>query len=439
MGGKLGNQTNKVTFRSNEAKQHDSNKEFKRLLSAVKGSQIKEALKKYKAAQILKGNEDHTIGLNCYYLYKIAKEFNGNINPNKITPEMVTDWLEAQRKKGTKNSSINKIWVTLASFIRWYFESHLQKHMPLWVKQVKLKKDAPTISERNVLTHAEVSRGMEHCNSIKGKALIGLLFESCLRGRSELMRVKLGDIELKDRYAIISVKHSKSKYRNDIFETTIIQHFPLLLELIEINPNRNNPNAWLFFVNGGRQWSSIAANTMVKAAFKRAEIKKPAHLHALRHAGISDRLKRGFTEADVRVLANYATGSPMVSRVYGHVRKQDLRKKDLILNGVIEDSEKKPRAVECTICGLPNQADAQYCSRCRSPISTGALYIEQANKKSELKEIKEQMVYIQQVLDRILTNQQLSKAYSSWNKKTGKGVSELAKEVALMRPYIQNK
>jgi ribosomal protein L40E len=106
---------------------------------------------------------------------------------------------------------------------------------------------------------------------------------------------------------------------------------------------------------------------MLKTVANDAGVKKNVHPHAFRHGKLTDLVKRGFKETELRIIAGWEADSKMPA-TYIHLSGDDVEKKVLASYGIIEDETEKEKMelkpIECPRCKTKNPYDAKYCSTC---------------------------------------------------------------------------
>ena len=107
---------------------------------------------------------------------------------------------------------------------------------------------------------------------------------------------------------------------------------------------------------------------MLKTLAKDAGIKKNLHPHALRHGRLTELVKLGLKESELRIFAGWESDSKMPA-VYLHISGEDVEGKILAAHGITTREETKTREeelkpVECPRCKTKNPVGAKYCYIC---------------------------------------------------------------------------
>ncbi|RZJ70422.1 MAG: integrase [Flavobacterium sp.] len=171
------------------------------------------------------------------------------------------------------------------------------------IERPRKEKKLPT-----VLSMEEIRRLMESTVSLKHKALLSLIYSGGFR-ISEVLNLKLADID-SDRM-LIHVRNAKG--RKDRYTLLSTKALLLLREYFVVY----QPKIFLFEGNGGGQYSSRAAQSVLQASATRAGITKSISLHTLRHSFATHLLEHG---TDIRYIQDLlGHSSPKTTMIYTHV------------------------------------------------------------------------------------------------------------------------
>jgi site-specific recombinase XerD len=237
------------------------------------------------------------------------EEFINYYNTKKIDditePEIIAYTRYLVQERGISASSQNQA----INAIKFYYEKvkggarkFYQLERPL--KEMKL----PT-----VLSVEEVQAMIKSTKNLKHKAMIMLCYSAGLR-LSELLNLKPSDVDT-DRMQI-SVKGAKGK--KDRYTLLAEKMLPLLRDYYE----KHHPEEYLFEGEGGGQYSGRSLQTVVKEALQRANVKKYATVHTLRHSFATHLLENG---TDLRYIQNLlGHSSSKTTEIYTHVTSKAL-------------------------------------------------------------------------------------------------------------------
>jgi integrase/recombinase XerD len=168
----------------------------------------------------------------------------------------------------------------------------------------------------NVLSKQEVKAILESLGNIKHKAMLSLIYSCGLR-RSELLNLKLTDIDSKRNIIIIR----KAKGKKDRIVPLSIK----ILELLRTYFLAYKPKKWLFEGQDNiNQYDERSIANVLKQALIKSKINKPVSLHWLRHSYATHLLEAG---TDIRYIQELlGHNSTKTTEIYTHVSSKQLQK-----------------------------------------------------------------------------------------------------------------
>lgn len=167
----------------------------------------------------------------------------------------------------------------------------------------------------HVLSKDEVKLIIESLNNIKHRAMLSMIYACGLR-RSELLHIKLTDIDSKRRVVII--RQSKGK------KDRIVPIGEKLLALMRTYYKTNRTKVYLFEgQKPGEPYSERSLQLVLKAAVEKVNIKKPVTLHWLRHSYATHLLESGTDLRYIQELLGH--NSSRTTEIYTHVSTRNLQ------------------------------------------------------------------------------------------------------------------
>ena len=178
----------------------------------------------------------------------------------------------------------------------------------LQIERPKKDKKLPIVLSKN-----EVKAIFEATTNLKHKALLSLIYSAGLR-IGEALNLKHKDIDI--QRGLIHIKAAKGKKdRYTLLSKGII---PLLETYIQ----HYNPKVYLFEGRSGKVYTQVSARQVFKQSLNKAEIKKHATLHTLRHSFATHLLESG---TDIRYIQELlGHNSPKTTMIYTHVSTTNL-------------------------------------------------------------------------------------------------------------------
>ena len=168
----------------------------------------------------------------------------------------------------------------------------------------------------NVLSKEEIRAILNAPRNIKHKAMLSLIYSCGLR-RSELLNLKLNDIDSKRGVVIIR----KAKGKKD----RVAPLSDKILHLLRDYFVACKPKEWLFEGQGGKgQYDERSLANVLKQAVQKSKITKPVSLHWLRHSYATHLLENG---TDLRYIQEILGHSrSRTTEIYTHVSDNSIRK-----------------------------------------------------------------------------------------------------------------
>lgn len=202
-----------------------------------------------------------------------------NKNPKTITTKDIRDYLTKLADQGKSASTLN----TTYSALLFYFKKIMHRRFFVNIPRSKYISKLPVVLSRKEIFDLVVT-----IKNKKHKLMVSIAYGSGLRV-SEVINLKVKDIDLEE----LTIHLKKSKRGKD--RITIIPE-KLRCDLATLLSGKNS-NDFVFESNRGGKLSTRTAQKVFKNALKKAEIKKPATFHSLRHSFATHLLENG---VDVR-------------------------------------------------------------------------------------------------------------------------------------------
>ncbi|APH38214.1 tyrosine-type recombinase/integrase [Methanohalophilus halophilus] len=318
-----------------------------------------DTLQDYKRHLDLNNFKPATINTKLWKVYAFLK-FHNNMDVKKVTKREVEDYI-LHRRKNNKPKTVHNDIIDLRLFFKWlkpennFFED---------IRKVREKRRLPT---NDPITPADVRKLLRACQSQRDRAITALTYDSGAR-ISEVLGLNVGDVVF-DQYGAVVTVDGKTGMRR----IRLVDSVPEIQLWINQHPYKDDSKSPLFTTSRKKNEKFQRLNVRtVQNLFKKlaeeAGINKGVHPHALRHGRLTELVKLGMKEMELRIFAGWEPGSDMPA-TYLHLSGEDVDKRVLSIHGIVPDEDKpekdetlKPR--ECPRCGKKNPADAKYCSQC---------------------------------------------------------------------------
>ena len=168
----------------------------------------------------------------------------------------------------------------------------------------------------NVLSKEEVAAILQAPVNIKHRAMLSLIYACGLR-RSELLNLKLGDVDSKR--GLLLIRMAKGK------KDRVVPISAKVIEMLRFYYKIFKPMVWLFEGQViGEQYSEQSLQSVMKQSISKAKIRKPVTLHWLRHSYATHLLESGTDLRFIQELLGHK--SSKTTEIYTHVSTQSLKK-----------------------------------------------------------------------------------------------------------------
>jgi integrase len=349
-----------------------SEKHINSLIKTIKSTNGGEKIIKYLLAKnISKGTLRNYLYMLRYY-YQVVGEYSfTHENIIKFLSTLKTmklgDWSKARAKKNLKALLNSLGYKELASIIEY-------------------KKPRNKLKRSDLLSHEDIYKLVSMADSTMYKALIMLGYESGARP-SELLELKVKDVDIKGNYGYISIPMTKTVSRT----FPIFLSVPYITDWLDIHPVRH-PDAYLWYSHTGRPlyydaYRIYLRRLMNKAGIK-TEYKKP---YILRHTRITE-MCRYLPSRIVKKI--FGIKDDKTLDYYEHLAMQDVE--DSLLGFYGEKPRNSDPYIKCRVCGTVNLPVQKYCAKCQYPLSKEAEIIsypallEHKDLRDEIKQLRKE-------------------------------------------------
>ena len=190
--------------------------------------------------------------------------------------------------------------------------------------------------------------------------MLWVMFEGAFRP-GELLNLRVGGIEFKDNYILVSTIGKTGKKR-----VPLVYSFKPLLEWLAKHPQRDQPKAYLWHSHTSKQKraSYRYLRKILKRCAKDAGIKKRVWNYLIRHTQLT-MLAKKLSDQTLCVFGNWSKGSRMPAR-YVHLSGKDVEDALLELHGIKpkDENETTVKLKTCPRCAEQNTPDSHRCSSC---------------------------------------------------------------------------
>jgi len=273
------------------------------------------------------------------------------VSVEDLRPRDVRRWMNSVASSCAISTASRK-YMVIKGFLRFLMNEEEMELKDCYqaIRRPRLKRVLP-----DVLSEPEVIDIVSRISSLKGKTLFALLYETGAR-RSEILSVRMGDVELGNEVSYITIRSSKSEPRR----VPIILFNGLLHRYVRSHPAPHDKSAYLFHSPSDprRPMSPSSIGMFFLRLSKR--IGRRVHAHMLRHSRATWLLRRGMPEKELMYLLGERTRE-MID-VYVTLTGRDVEEKVKRMYGLRAAEELD--LVRCPSCGQPIPKGSPICPRC---------------------------------------------------------------------------
>lgn len=316
----------------------------------------------------------------------VAKVLKGKVHRVKKQPDGTVKAVPT--KQDMADASKSDYLTAIKSFWRWLRNEEAGKQIynpedphqyppeVMWIRKKGLRIKSAVQSKEEFLTDEEFDR-MLRAADLKYRALWSILREKGPRV-NEVLTCKIKDFNLIDtETATLALAHNikgKTEYSKRV--VGLADSVPAIKWWLEIHPNRNNPEAWLFPNDGnnhrGGKLTQAAARMKLQRTARKVGITKRVWHHLFRHEAIT-KAKRELNLSDDYIKLEF--GFSDETKVMGNYKKltnDDSRMAYFVAKGKIKVGDKPKSRTEikkCQWCGCVNPFTSDYCKECARPLN----------------------------------------------------------------------
>lgn len=243
-----------------------------------------------------------------------------------VMPDHVTEFLRLEFKRGVRDTTVATTRRIIIIWLRWMANNGMTKPLNWGAAVEKIRVDQ---RDPRFLTREECVKLLNACEHVvqyreegsrkRDLALIAMMIDTGLR-EGELLKLRLHDIDLKDKSARVSSSSKGRKERNVWFSAKTAR---LLKAYLDIRPGAK-PQEYLWVSRVAPGLSAAYVDKLVKRSTIAAGISHTTP-HALRHTAATLMLNIGLPITDVqRILGHSAVSTTMR---YVHLMDDDVRKR----------------------------------------------------------------------------------------------------------------
>ena len=224
-------------------------------------------------------------------------------NIEQVSYAEIRSWIVYLVEHNNSNSSINRKLSTLQSYYKFLLKTKtihvnpLSKHKPL----KKVKKIQVPFSKKEIKEVIDNLNGLDDFISVRDKLIIEMFYATGIR-RSELINLKLKDVDLNNKTIKVLGKRNKERYIPLLnFVTKSIKNYLIKKEVIK------SDSEYLFITSKGKKIYDSLVYRVIKNYFSGVSLKVKKSPHIIRHSFATQLLNEGADLNAIKELLGHAS------------------------------------------------------------------------------------------------------------------------------------
>ncbi|MFN4244791.1 MAG: site-specific tyrosine recombinase/integron integrase [Brevinematia bacterium] len=244
---------------------------------------------------------------------------NENLDLRSLTSTDIENYVTFCARRGVKSSTLARYISAIRMFFKFLvLNEYIEENPAELVERPKMFREIPlflTESEVEVLKNTILSYEKNDAKKVRDLTILELLFSCGLRV-SELVNLRLGDINLNSGY--VSVKGKGNKQRLVPMGRVAKKYLEeYLFVRAKTMQKFSKDEGYLFVSKLGKKISRVSIWKMVKKYVLLSGINKNATVHTFRHSFATDLLKNGADLRSVQELLGHK--SILATQIYTHI------------------------------------------------------------------------------------------------------------------------
>lgn len=292
-----------------------------------------------------------------------------NTSFDKLTKEDLDDLFGALAKK-YKPSTLNETKSTFIEFYGYLLTIKKTKLKAADLKEIKREKVPSKLEKDHLLTAADIEAMLAATRNPMHRCLITILSESGARVH-EIAMLKWRDLVVDPQGYVLSVRSTKT---TDIRTVRLRDSMPYISAWKNVYPHYA-PDAHVFVTTRGTTLIYEMIRSTIARIAKEAGITKRVNPHVFRHTRVTELLKLGMREPELKKSMWGSVSTDMLKN-YEHLVAADVDNEYKRVYGLEQGEKIKPilASVQCPNCHTINGKGAQFCVVCGMDMLAGNVY-----------------------------------------------------------------
>ena len=260
-----------------------------------------------------------------------------------------------------------------------------------------------TVKSSDLLTKEEFLRMIDKVAKVsrypkRDRALLYVMYEYASRP-SELLNMRIKGVRFYDNYCEITTEG-----KTGVKTLALVLSYKPLLEWMEEHPDKENPEAYLWYSKPKGVISYGRLRRFIKELAKEAGIKKRVWLYLIRHTALTA-VEKEFGSNITEIYGNWRRGSPIRNR-YIHLANSDQREAILRRYGIKNNDDNNNNNNvsivtfrECNRCNTKNDPNARICKLCGLILDREYALRIKDEKEARIKELESKIERLEGIIN----------------------------------------
>lgn len=299
----------------------------------------------------------------CIIRKHLKKEFS------EVTYNDLLDFCDAIRKEYTPHTC-NETKSILKEFYRYLIRDGKTTITLDDLERIKKQNNIPSaVSPDDLLTADDITAMLKATPNPMHKALIAILAESGARIH-EVAGLRWKDLTFDNAGCVLSLTSTKTNSRRYVRLRDSVPYLSMWKSLYQ----NYSPDEPVFVTERGTTLIYETCRATIKRIAEKAGIKKKITPHLFRHSRVTELLKLGMKEPELKKSLWGSVSTKMLAQ-YEHLAGQDVDNEYKRIFGIDTEADKpKPMlaSVQCPGCHTINGDGAKFCMTCGRPLTKEA-------------------------------------------------------------------
>lgn len=291
-----------------------------------------------------RGLSENTVNSYRFDLTEFIKYLeNEKIEITKVSPQDIQNYINLCAKRGVEATTIARYVSSIRTFFKYLvINEYIDENPSEFIERPKIVRDIPlflTEQEVEMVKNSILQNEPNDARKVRDITIVELLFSCGLRV-SELVNLKLEDINLNNDYIIVRGKGNKQRIIpiGSIAKRYLMEYLLVRKKTLE---KLSYDDGYVFISRLGKKISRVSVWKTIKKHVILSGLDSKVSVHTFRHTFATEMLKNGADLRSVQELLGHK--SILATQIYTHITDENKFKAILNLKTVKKINEKNDK------------------------------------------------------------------------------------------------